>query len=521
MNYYKGKKWYSILRISEYCQNKPMAVLFIVFLLLAVTILTNAWFYPDGYTTPDSFNYLRLAKSLVEGEGFDTRLNLALDDNTQFFASWPVGYPLLIALLALIPGLGVFWASKIFSCIMGIGLLFMFYKWFGSSSWVYGFTLLGASFLEIFSHTWSEVPFLLGLCSFVFTFFEYYQSGKQKWLVLLCLSVLWLFLSRYVGGFVFFILGGFFIWKGIFEKKWDTRFILFTSLTLLVCLGYLLNNFWEVGYLTGTSRVANVNGFFPLFADLIEALLKEFAFPVTRKFSWLSIVLGFLVLQIVLGIVIYRLAHSHYKQFDDLKSGDKATVWPFFLLTGLVYLITIIIIRFTLAFDPFNFRLLAPGSLLLLMAGINWILQKGSHMVYGLGLYLGLFGLGSFLINAPIKHFYNKHYEAKTFLNYGQVNKKVEAKYDFIEEPTLVAFGSGHLLYKNLNGFVTEPGKSLDSPEKAEPMNEFLKRLRQFNGEVYLEIPDLPMEKSDAYHFHPSVKRFLNNHQGQRFIQVK
>ncbi len=44
--------------------------LLIIFIMMAVAIVVKSYFHLDGYLSPDSANYLKLAQNLLEGNGY-------------------------------------------------------------------------------------------------------------------------------------------------------------------------------------------------------------------------------------------------------------------------------------------------------------------------------------------------------------------------------------------------------------------------------------------------------------------
>ena len=60
--------------------------LILIFIFLALGILTKSFFNEDGYISPDSAGYLALAQNLVEGNGFYAYSPYTPCNERSFFA---------------------------------------------------------------------------------------------------------------------------------------------------------------------------------------------------------------------------------------------------------------------------------------------------------------------------------------------------------------------------------------------------------------------------------------------------
>lgn len=467
--------------------------------------------------------YLQLAKSLLHGEGFDTRLGFnAEGPNTQFFATWPVGYPILITVVAWITTLNVFWASKVLACLIGGGILLICYQLFGRTAWVYGLVLWFATFLELFSYSWSEVPFLMGLCVFVFALFEYDNNRNYSYLVLIGFTVIGLFLFRYIGGFVFFVLGLLIVKDWIRTRYVDWSLILACLLAGLVCCLYFYHNYLEVGYISGTTRPASNESFWVLSRQLGEATLKELSLAFTRKFSWLSIVITGILFQILLVILLKSyFSQKIFNRIDTIKPVSKIRIWPYYLLTGVCYLLTIILIRYNIKFDLFNFRLLAPGSFLIFFGVINWLERSRQPFPKIVGIFMLLVGGFSYLINGPLKIGHNEVIDEPHFPDYSHTIRKVEEKYAQIEKPSLIIFGNLHIIYKQLGVYVAKHKKMDGAVTFNKPLDSITNRLQFFKGDIYLESLYNKNKKQDLIRLHKEIKTIMEKNKNRELIKIK
>ena len=98
--------------------------LLIIFIMMAIAIVVKSYFHPDGYLSPDSANYLKLAQNLLEGNGYYVSAYsiTGTGQDRELFAAWPIGYPTLIFVVAKLTGLSVFWASKFLNILL-IGII--------------------------------------------------------------------------------------------------------------------------------------------------------------------------------------------------------------------------------------------------------------------------------------------------------------------------------------------------------------------------------------------------------------
>jgi len=96
--------------------------LLIIFIMMAVAIVVKSYFHLDGYLSPDSTNYLKLAQNLLEGNGYYVSAYGSTGQDREFFAAWPVGYSTIIFVVAKLTGLSVFWASKFLNILL-IGII--------------------------------------------------------------------------------------------------------------------------------------------------------------------------------------------------------------------------------------------------------------------------------------------------------------------------------------------------------------------------------------------------------------
>ena len=146
------------------------------------------------------------AASILSGYGFN---NVGISGYTSWFSAFPIGYPLLIALISFITGRNLYLSSKILAVLISGVILLLLYIRFRKSAWIYSVCLLNIGFLAIYKYTWSEIPFILGLIIFCLILDYIIENPviKVQWFVFWGLSSAYLFLCRYFGTFSFIIIG--------------------------------------------------------------------------------------------------------------------------------------------------------------------------------------------------------------------------------------------------------------------------------------------------------------------------
>jgi hypothetical protein len=179
-----------------------VVMLISIFVGVALLILTQSYFF-GAFILPDSGYYLRLAEALRNGSRSYVDMISGSWEKQNYFAVWPIGYPVMIAFIALITNTEIYLASKIVSVIILLILFALFYIRFKNHAWLYALITINYGFLHFFYVTCSEQPFILGLIWLSFTLVDILKSEKVKYVhyISLGFASLFLFLSRYIGVF--------------------------------------------------------------------------------------------------------------------------------------------------------------------------------------------------------------------------------------------------------------------------------------------------------------------------------
>lgn len=517
--------------------------LWCIFLLMTSSILLKAIYHQDGYLTPDSMNYLRLAQNMLDGNGLFVT-DLLEGEKRKLFAIWPAGYSFLIFLVAKITFLNVFWASKVLN-ILTIALIFLLLKkLFKQKAFAYGAIFLISPFAELFSYTWSETVFMFGLIWFTLSIFNFHVNKDHLSLLTITAAALLLFLTRYIGAFAVGIIGLLAIYF-IFKKEFKHAAKLIGAAIFLsvVIVAYLYNNYLHTGFATGMPRIESPESTSELFSMLYKAQLVEFNPFVIYPFHINSNFQLYIFL-ILLGILLmFLVVHVNY----STKEGSRATtnqsksvkrsamtngqleitkqtnhnskrykyLWLYFAINGLIYWLAIVFMRWTSHFDNFNFRLLGPATLLLtiaLLAFIQFNIQR--NRVYFIG-FTTLFLL-AFMYNS------NEQLipQMKNNITYQETIDTIVEKYQFLPSESIIVFANRHIDYLRTDVSNIRP---YFTPYFAyqETMEQFLERLEKNHASttsaIYIEVD----QNLSRYYFHESIHTFMEEHRDEQFVKIK
>lgn len=315
---------------SARCDAALIAAL--VFAVHLANALLAGWM---GYLSPDSWDYLRLAKSLYV-YGYPSL------DETSYYAVFPFGYPLLLALVS--PGIDLAQtavASKLANAGLWISAYFVLRGL--RISPVLAAALVTTPFsLWIAAMSWSENLMLLALI-LTLARIDRLQEGtsrRQAASVLLLLAALLLGIaSRYVFGFV--ILGLAAAYLVSFRKTLRPGIFLAFALSEGFFALYLLVNLRLTGYSTGMERIAA--------SDSAGYLVFTFA---QANYQ--------LLLSMMLPVAAIAFLTARHWRLNPLATMTA--------LAGVGYLAIIVYLRWRSHFDPFDRRLLGPGWFLLALA---------------------------------------------------------------------------------------------------------------------------------------------------------
>lgn len=377
-----------------------------IFLFMALFIFYYAY-CAEIHISLDSSNYMRAADSILRGNGFYYMAHSG--DRDAWFATWPIGYPFLVACTAFIFQRNVYLASKILSVLLAGVLLILLHCSFKKDAWIYSFCLVNLGFLSIYKFTWSETPFIPAFVIFALVLTKIITGShvKKRWYVFLCLSCVLSFLMRYFGAVTVMIaavfLAGYTVLY-LLVPKFNTKetrgkiaglFWAEAASTVAVC-SYLYMNYRMAGSFTGQDRSFWKDDYYQLAVNLYDALLQEICsaahLAMPAVFSLAGIDGRAAIVLLFVGVVIYF----------GWKKAAKVDYRFIFILTGILYDAAFIFIRFHSSMDEFGYRFFVPGSILV-AAGIIGFLKDGINrhirLVYPAALFVLAVCIGTLAFN--------------------------------------------------------------------------------------------------------------------------
>lgn len=404
----------------------------IIFILFSAFIVMQSYLHPDGYLTSDSAHYLQMAKNLLAGNGMTT-VNFVSDMNT-YFATWPIGYPALIAGLSFLTGLEVFWASKLVNIICFGFCLELIKRLFSGRAIVAAMVFFVSTFTTVYLYTWSEVPFFLGMIWLVYGLVNFIRLNQLRYGVHLLLAALFMFFMRYIGLIGAGIIGlvGFYY---LFRKQWKNMIICWIagSVPILFAGLYLLINYLKTGLITGMERIPRAESAYEFLIMLRQGLIAEINMLATS--SQVYVVESMIVL--LVGVVIF-IRPRHVKALFTL-DRDDFLLPGMFLFVGLVYFTAIVYMRWNAHFDPFNFRLLGPFTLMVWLFVSSWVGQVKRWRV----LLYAVLGI-ALVMNIGYRSYTSFLSPSADYL---ETKQQVQEKYQAIPAGSIVAFESIHARY--------------------------------------------------------------------------
>jgi hypothetical protein len=380
-------------------------LLLLLYLTMAAVILFRVNVEGTGYLSPDSKAYLGLAQNLKDGHGLYV-LN-AEGTSRHYFSTWPVGYPVLIYLFSEITTIEIYWASKILNLLL-LACGFLLLRHLNRTySYLLASVYAAYTFMEVYSFTWSEAPFLLLLLLLAYFANKVWQEEQvNRNIILIFLCCFSLFLVRYVGAFSFAVpglLGLYFAYCRRYKQA--AKFFLVTLLLAILAAAYLYTNYTLSGFSTGFDRLEaeteGAKGFVPM---LVKGLINEFL--VIREYRPSSqpdyLLYATTALQLLVLVYISIGVKRHYIFGQELKENRFSVVC---LGIGILYFVAILVLRAVSQFDDLDYRLLSPFSFLAFIGLLYTFVSlpdRHKEVVRAKYVLFGFF-IVSLLLNLPKK----------------------------------------------------------------------------------------------------------------------
>ena len=296
-------------------------------ILIAVAIVAGAnaivatWL---GYLSPDSWTYLQLAQAIKSG-GVPVK-------GGHYFAVFPLGYPLLLALISFGSTLTVMIVLSKLANFAFLVLIVVMLEQMGAPLLLAGLVGSSVVVLQIASFTWSENLVFFAVFVSLSTIYWRHHGGKSIQLLILCIALMIGSLARYFFGM--FLVPMAFAYVLAFRSQMRMDVLCSMLIALLAFLSYLAMNYYVLGFATGMPRI-------PAPEDSLTLL---FQFAVAN-------ILCFACAVVPILLAIWLL------QIDPrLDRGAQ-----FVTLCGLAYLGLMAVVRFRFHIENFGWRIIGPG----------------------------------------------------------------------------------------------------------------------------------------------------------------
>ncbi|MDB5274715.1 MAG: hypothetical protein JWO58_3082 [Chitinophagaceae bacterium] len=375
--------------------------LLLSFVLIVVALAVRILAESTSYVSPDSQYYLSAADHLIQGKGLKA-INPVAPGEESYFAVWPAGYPLCIAAVAAIGQTSVLMASKLVNLIF-LGLIFMLlYRWFGERAWFVALYFCSYAMLEIYSYTWSEAPFLFFVLLLCYTLTKDMEGKTDRWLFLrLSGCLILLFLFRYAGLIYYAGIGLIAVYW--MYKKNVRRVMQYTGALAMAgvfTLCYFYVNRQMTGHYTGIGdrvqlQQESINEFLILF---LQGLINQCSIARNYFFNGEGDLLYVLLLVVQLIVVVVLIVYEKLLPSHIVKDTSVKVLVAF----SLFYLGVIFVLRKIQPFDPFDYRIMAPFSLPLFIAGLGYMIKPEVEAYFHKTKFWVMgFMLLSLLLNLP------------------------------------------------------------------------------------------------------------------------
>ena len=508
----------------------------IIFALAALSIMVKSLININGCVGADASNYLMLARTLVETKSYYVYGGFMYEpDSLKFMGTWPIGYPLMVALVSMSLGLPVFLASKLLNIII-LGIIFwIFDRVFGKDAWIYSFMFLAIDFMEIISSSMSEVPFTLAVLGLTIALHRQNNSVTRKGFIgnglIVFLCALMAFLTRYAGVFALVVIGLSILYL-LYQKKYKAAFwLMIPALLDAACIAaYLVHNLHETGFTSGLPRMpADTVGidylilcFGAILSDInvIYTVTKHPYFVINQRsvIFYSTLFIQFLILY----FAFFRKVSSRQSIRTKVASDN---LWVYFVVTGLIYYCCIIFLRSRSIFDSLVGRLTFPGFFLVLTGIITYLRTSLQEDLFGRFKKAFLLMVSISYVLFFILPILNFAYHRKSRTTYYQQIAKLQERIKDIPPKSVLVFRDDHHLYlrsdiiyarpypKPLFPEVQEWGPYVQKLKKAYPDRRIFVLIQKFEDGSH-------EENIFKYHYHPSVYEFMKKNKDANVIEL-
>jgi hypothetical protein len=319
----------------------------IIILSLVVIALVS---HRVGFVSPDSWNYLRLAESILNGTGCSV--------GGEYFAAFPCGYPAFISATSWLTGLDVFSASKLFN-ILALALSgFFFYK--ATSNFLLAFLLIiNPVTLAIGHYTWSENAFLLSVSLIFYSATTAFNgSGSLNISLSIVVGLLIGLSSRYYfGPYAFFMFLS--IWL-IYGKNVAIKLLPYFIFAGFLFIGYYIFNKISTGYGTGLPRISSPESLLFLIIYFLKYSIEQLIIYASSVFP--------LILLLIFSVFMKKKQKS-----SIVNISERYAPLTLMIVLGVAYIVLSFTLRVYSHFDLYGYRTVGYGFVFLISGILAFI----------------------------------------------------------------------------------------------------------------------------------------------------
>ena len=320
----------------------------ILFSFLGVAIVLLLTKHSGLGISPDSVYYMSTGDSILAGTGF-------YQFDGKPFVMFPVGYPIIIALLKAITGSSFLSVVPFFNALLfGFTILIagLIFKKTNHSKWltwtVLAIITLSPSLLEVYTMLWSETLFITEVLLFIYVGKNYFETYNYKSLIIMALIAAIAADTR-LAGVSIIATGGLLILMSN-QLNWGKK-ILHAFIFGIISTSLFLINLIRNAFLTQTLTGIRQKGVTPLLENLkYYGLVLTNWLPFSKWTNLFPTLVGFLFLVLVTCIFIYQF----------LKLKEQPTYQKLIVAFTLMYSLFMLTVATVSRFETINNRLLAP-----------------------------------------------------------------------------------------------------------------------------------------------------------------
>jgi hypothetical protein len=349
--------------------------------------------------SPDSVDYLSIARSLAAGDGY--RVGYRLEQESEASAHFPPLFPALVAGVSKLTASDAWPAARWLNSML-FGLNVFLAGWFAGRAtgnrlvaWVVSLLVLcSTDMLMVHAMAWSEPVFLTLMLTGFFLLAEYMDRASSPWLIAAAAVCGLALIARYAG--VTLLMTGVFV---LLFRRGPARGRRLADALVFGGIGSLPMAMWLVKNMTSTGSATNRSlVFHPVGLEALEEGLSTFSKWLIPDFldTRIRIVVFIIILgALVLGAWKSRLPRAFIARMRELAYARVAFhflwIYPVFLL---------FYISWCSVGTYFNYRIMLPMLLCLLL----WVplLFAAAREVRWFRIFLLLL-LASYPVRAAVK----------------------------------------------------------------------------------------------------------------------